>query len=268
MAELSRDLLSDEPEEDDLGQAQEIMYDAWDADRKRDRIALAKQALQISPLCADAHVLLAEEAAKNIVEARDRYAEGVAAGKRALGEETFEQDAGHFWGILETRPYMRARAGLAETLWTLGEREEAVAHWRDMLRLNPNDNQGIRHVLASRLLILDDRETLHALIKTYDDDAFTEWAYTKALLAFREEGTSPGAKDKLRSAWNRNVHVPGYLLKITRTPSRLPDSFILGSKDEAALYAAENFEAWSATSGALEWLAETTRGLPPPRKRA
>ena len=42
----------------------------WDAGAKRERIALAKRALDISELCADAHVLLAEEAAKTLVEAR------------------------------------------------------------------------------------------------------------------------------------------------------------------------------------------------------
>ena len=97
-----------------LWQAQELMYEAWDTGAKRERIELAKRALEISDLCADAHVLLAEEVAKTLVEARRHYEAGVAAGERALGAQAFERDAGHFWGLLETRPYMRARAGLAE----------------------------------------------------------------------------------------------------------------------------------------------------------
>src|SRR2546421_12928373 len=48
---------------------------------------------------------------------------------------------GHFWGFLETRPYMRARAGLASTLLQLGDIDSALAHYRDMLKLIPNDNQ-------------------------------------------------------------------------------------------------------------------------------
>ena len=75
----------------------------------------------------DAHVLLAEEVAKTLVEARRHYEAGVAAGERALGAQAFERDAGHFWGLLETRPYMRARAGLAECLWAAGERAAAIA---------------------------------------------------------------------------------------------------------------------------------------------
>jgi Tetratricopeptide repeat len=41
---------------------------------------------------------------------------------------------------------MRARAGLAATLDALGDVEAAIGHYRDMLRLNPGDNQGIRYL--------------------------------------------------------------------------------------------------------------------------
>ena len=61
--------------------AQDVMYDAWEQTTSRSRIALARKALGISPLCADAYVLLAEEAARSIEEARDYYAKGVEAGE-------------------------------------------------------------------------------------------------------------------------------------------------------------------------------------------
>jgi hypothetical protein len=50
----------------------------------------------------------------------------VAAGQRALGPEMFREYAGHFWGMLETGPYMRAREGLACLLWSDGKRHEAI----------------------------------------------------------------------------------------------------------------------------------------------
>jgi tetratricopeptide (TPR) repeat protein len=84
--------------------------------------------------------------------ARDLYEMGVRAGERALGEEFFTEEVGNFWGILETRPYMRAREGLANALWALGERDQALAHYREMLELNPVDNQGVRYELADCLL--------------------------------------------------------------------------------------------------------------------
>ena len=142
--------------DDATAKAQDVMYEAWERTTPHSRIALARKALGISPLCADAYVLLAEEAARSIKEARDYYAKGVEVGELALGPRRFKEYAGHFWGFLETRPYMRARAGLAGTLVQLGDVAGALAHYRDMLKLNPNDNQGIRYVLAGCLLRQDD----------------------------------------------------------------------------------------------------------------
>jgi len=133
-------------------------------------VALAKKALDISPDCADAYVLLAEEAAKSLDEIIDLYRQVVEAGKRALGKEAFSEDVGHFWGILETRPYMRARAGLAQFLWEAGRREEAIEHYRDVLRLNPNDNQGIRDVLMPHLIELGLDDEAEELFANYSDD--------------------------------------------------------------------------------------------------
>jgi tetratricopeptide (TPR) repeat protein len=104
--------------------------------------------LKTSGDCADAYMLLAEEDAGSLEETRELYQKGVEAGERALGRETFEEDAGYFWGILETRPYMRARQGLAFCLWELGERQEAIDHYKQMLDLNSDDNLSIRHELA------------------------------------------------------------------------------------------------------------------------
>jgi hypothetical protein len=44
------------PQGNGVDAARDIMYDAWDASDKKRRIAMAKKALELSPLCADAHV--------------------------------------------------------------------------------------------------------------------------------------------------------------------------------------------------------------------
>ena len=106
------------------------------------------------------------------------YEKGVAAGERAIGPRAFQEDVAHFWGLLETRPYMCAREGLAHVLWNAGRAEEAVSHLQDLLRLNPNDNQGVRHVLVSWLLLLDRERELAELLAQYDETQAT-WAYTR-----------------------------------------------------------------------------------------
>ena len=86
--------------EDVTAEAQDVMYDAWEQTNRRARVALAHKALAISPLCADAYVLLAEEDAKSAAEALTYYRKGVEAGEQALGAKGFKQCAGHFWGFL------------------------------------------------------------------------------------------------------------------------------------------------------------------------
>lgn len=240
-----------------LEEAQGQMYEAWEARGKR-RIELARKALGISADCADCYVLLAEEAARTLEEARDLYQQGVEAGERAIGPEPFKEDVGHFWGILETRPYMRARAGLAQTLWLLGERRQAIEHLQDMLRLNPNDNQGVRYMLMGWLLGAGDDQALGKLLRRYKDDYSAEYLYTNALWLYRKEGATAKSKRALGEAMGENRHVPLYLLGRKRIPRDLPEYISFGSESEAVSYAAGAIQAWRETEGALAWLAEQT----------
>jgi len=247
------------PAQTPLEEAQGVMYEAWDA-HGANRVKLARKALKISPDCADAYVLLAEETARSAEEARVLYELGVKAGQRALGPETFQEDAGNFWGILETRPYMRARAGLAATLWRLGRVRETVEHLSDMLRLNPGDNQGLRYFLSTCLLEMGDDGALEKLLNQYKEDSSASWLYTRALMLFRKEGARAKSSRALQKALRANPYAPLYLLGRKRLPKQMPQYVGLGDENEAIDCAAGMMKAWKATPGALDWLASGWEG--------
>lgn len=236
-----------------LEQAQDVMYEAFEASGPK-RIELSRRALEISPDCADAWVLLAEEEARTPQKALEYYEKGVQAGERALGPQAFADNVGHFWAILETRPYMRARAGLAEVLWHLGKRQEAMAHYREMLRLNPNDNQGMRDLLIRCLLKVGDDQGVGELLDQYKDSGMAEWLYTRALHTFRVQGDSPPARAALQEALKQNRHVPPYLTGKKKQPPQLPPYMGFGDDHEAVHYVAHHFEFWLKTPGAQQWL--------------
>ena len=236
-----------------LEEAQELIYEALETTGAR-RLALARRALERSPDCADAYVLLAE-ATGDPGEARALYEQGVRAGERALGPVAFRDDAGHFWGILETRPYMRARHGLAAVLWHLGEREAAIGHLRDLLRLNPGDNQGLRYTLATWLLATGDDAALEDLLGQYPEEGSATWAYARTLAAFRRHGPGDQADAALREALATNPFVPAYLLGRKKLPRQLPAYVGFGDENEAVTYVAEAVEGWLATPRAVAWLA-------------
>lgn len=250
-----------------LERAQVLIYDAWDAATPKRRVELAAKALAISPLCTDAYVLLGEHAEPGSPEQLECYRRGVAAGEAALGKTVFAEDVGHFWGLLETRPYMRARLGLAQLLWARGAGDEALAHFRDMLRLNPNDNQGVRYMLAALLVEAGHDGELAGLLKDYDGDDSAAWNYTKALAAFRRAGDGETSRRLLIEAITENPHVPAYLLQRRKMPKALPALVMPGEEDEAICFMHDFGAGWARTPGAIDWLRERGgAGAPPPRR--
>ena len=255
-------------DDDALSKAQELMYDAWERTTSRSRIALARKALTISPLCADAYNLLADEA-KTPEEARELYIRAVEAGELALGPEGFEEFDGHFWGFLDTRPYMRARHGLAMTLLQLGEEDAALEHFRAMLKLNPNDNQGIRYLLLAGLLRRGDLAGAKALLASYADEWSANWLYTRALIAFREgTGDKPATLKLLKDARSSNEHVPAILAGIERPVLNESGYVTMGGPDEATCYVLEFGKAWKDTPGAIAWLIDKAGPASPKRPPA
>ena len=241
-----------------LYQAQELIYDAWETPDPIECIELAEEALKISPDCADAWVLLAEETAESPEQALEFYQKGVEAGERALGPESFNEYAGHFWGHLDTRPYMRARCGLAECLWAMGEHDTTISHYYAMLKLNPNDNQGIRYLLLTCLMSTSQYAGARELIKEYEGDVSADWAYTRTLLAFIENGDSPVSRTHRKTAIATNKYVPAYLSGRRKLPA-FPFEYIqMGDKSEAVNYVLDSRAFWRATRGAVAWLLKAT----------
>ncbi len=78
------------------------------------------------------------------------------------------------------------------------------------------------------------------------------------------QGDEAAARAALAAAWKRNPHVPALLTGTMSIPEHQDDDYTLGSPGEAVIYVWQNRENWAATPGALQWLAETVKTLPPP----
>ena len=243
-----------------LEQAQDLIYRAFEA-RGRRRIQLARKALELSADCADAYVVLAEES-RDAEEARALYEQGVTAGERALGPEAFVEEVGRFWGSLRTRPYMRARFGLAQCLEDLDRREEAIGHYCELIRLAPDDNQGVRYSALAGLLLAGRDDEAAALVEQFGDEPTALWRYGRALSVFRREGDSRTARECLRVALRTNRHVPPLLAGDDPGPDLEPAAYAPGSREEAVICDSDLGEAWRATPDAIRWL----RGQVPARK--
>jgi tetratricopeptide (TPR) repeat protein len=218
------------------------------------RVELARRALEITKDCADAYVILAEETARSLDAAKQLYEQGVRAGERALGENVIRNGPDSFRSASESGSYLRARAGLAQCLWSSGSRQEAIGHCADMLRLDPSDGQGVRYLLVNWLLHEELHDDLENLLSAFEGDKATSWLYTRALWAFGREGACERAEEYLQEALKRNPYVPSYLLGLKKMPGILPEHVEAGDEREAISYIAEALNTWLKTEGALEWL--------------
>ena len=147
---------------------------------------MAKQALKISPWCVSAWLALGDR--RKIPPRRWRYFDqGIEHGRVRFDGliEALEEGQG-IWGWIEARDFMRLLHERAMVLEVLGDYEEAVEAYEEMLALNPGDNQGVRGDLLRLLMVFRRIDDGWALVHRFPDDADVAMAYGRAFLGFVE----------------------------------------------------------------------------------
>jgi tetratricopeptide (TPR) repeat protein len=172
---------------EEVDAAQDIMFDAWECDDRRKRTSLALKALKVSPSCADAYT---------------RRPSTPVSGRWARPPS--RKMSGCSGASSKPGPIC-ARQGLASALLEVGRRDEAVARLDDMMRLNPNDNQGLRYVLIDWLQQLGRDDEAARLFKRYKGDDVAAWLWPAALAAFRKSGDGTASRTALRRALARTA---------------------------------------------------------------
>ena len=240
-----------------VGEAQECFYDAMEAPTEEEEFRLLSRALELDPGNADAW--LARMRHTPLMSADEEIwalRKIVAGAEKRLGKRAFEEFTGHFWGFHETRPYMRARAALADALHRAGRIESAAAEVEAMLELNPGDNQGLRYRLLAFYLALKRMEDARRLLELHADEVGynTVLAWSKVLERFLS-GKPEEALKAVEIAEKQNGFSKAYLLGHRKIPKNLPDSYASGSKEEAACFSGDLQLAWNAHPEAKKWLA-------------
>ena len=235
----------------DEERARNLIYDALQTDGKQ-RYKLAEEALKLNPNCVDAYVILAEKT-KSLEEAILYYEKGIQAGEKELGTAFFKENKGYFWGLVETRPFMRAKLHYAEALSLLGKITEAVDQYEELLELNPMDNQGVRYSLFVAYLDLGDHKKAEKLLQQYEEDS-AQICYNRVLLELHKNGFTKQAASLLKMSKKENKYVIPYLTGKKRLPDYPPDYYGIGDENEAIVYADMHLHLWWKIEGVGEWL--------------
>lgn len=243
--------------------------DAFPAEIRR----TAQQVLELSPFCIAAWLVLSqlEEDPKRALKICD---EGIEKGRVRFDGlmESLEEGQG-LWGWIEARDFMRLLLERAFRLEELGDLEEALVVYQEMLDLNPQDNQGIRGDMLRLLMVFRRLENARKLLNRFPINPTTDMAYGRALLDFVEtvdrtgyqvpaKGSSgtqnpnalaktlgpefKGAIEALKRAVRGNPFVPLMMREPQVMGLEIEDRVVYGGPFEAANYTQKWGAIWYA----------------------
>ena len=188
-----------------LDDAYELLEQAENAKTKNQAIKLAKEAYDMCPDCFDA-VLFQADLEENSIKRDKLLNEGLEFEKDRLEEDGyFEKDnIGHFYGIFETRPYIRGLYRKADYLIADGKAKQARDICLEILRLNNNDNTGARYLLMAIYAYLEEEKEMLKLYKKYPEEAL-EMLFPQFALYYKL-GKDKEAKELLERINKANPH--------------------------------------------------------------
>lgn len=231
--------------------AQQLVYDAMEVQGLK-RYKLAEEAINLDPSCVDAYVILIENST-SLQEALMLSEKAMKVGEKELGKAFFVENKGHFWGLFETRPYMRAKAQYADALYQLGKITEAIQQYEEILVLNPNDNLGARYMLFALYLDKGELSKPEKLLNQYEEET-AHGLYNKLLLELLKNRFSTKAAKMLKQAKKQNPFVISFLSGKKRLPKHMPEYHSLSDENEAVIYVDVHLHLWKKIDGLQEWL--------------
>lgn len=154
-----------------MDQAYELLEEAENTKSKKKAIKLAEEAYEICPDCFDA-VIFRASLEDNFIKREKLLNEGLEFEKDRLTDEGyFEKEyIGSFYGIFETRHYIRGLSCKVYNLIAQGKIKLAMEVCKEILRLNENDNTGIRYSLAAIYAYFEDEKELLSLYEKYPEN--------------------------------------------------------------------------------------------------
>lgn len=235
--------------------AQDLLFDAYESlgDKRKE---LAEKALQLYPNSPDGYTILAEFEF-NPLKKEQLLLTGMNIGLKELGLGFFAKNKGHFWGIVRTRPFMRAQYHYAVFLLESGRMEEAIKQFEELLELNPNDHQGVRYELFISYIESGVVDKAKNLLNLFNETTTAHGTYNNVLIEFLKNGATIKVKQLLQKAKAQNPFVPDYLLGNKNVPEFLPNEYGLGDESEAVIYADQHLHLWTRHPKLMELLRKT-----------
>ena len=219
-----------------LDDAYEILEEAHNARNEKEALRLAKKAYEKSSECFDA-ILFQCDLEENGIKRMTLLNDGLEFEKNRLTKEKYfdKENIGYFYGIFETRPYIRGLVIKIEYLLEEGKLRQAASVCKQVLKLNENDNLGARYLLMAIYAVLEEEKDMLDLYKKYPEEDL-EMLFPLFAIYYKI-GNDKKAKDYLNRIDKCNSNFVKYF-KGTIKPSEKvnPGYYSRGDSSEIFMY--------------------------------
>lgn len=154
-----------------LDEAYEMLEEAKNSRSKKQAKKMAEKAYLTCPDCLDA--LVFQTSLEDDIFKRDELLdEGLEYEKERLEMEGYfsKDNFGHFYGLFETRQYIRGLAAKCFNYYNDGKLNKAKMLAMEIIKLNNSDNLGIRYLLMAILAQLEEEKEIIKLFKKYNEE--------------------------------------------------------------------------------------------------
>ena len=224
-----------------LMKAYEYLELAHSAETEKDAIKYAKKALKVYPEFIDARLFLLRFE-DNFFKEEATLIDIIEKEKASLEQEGYfdQRNIGHFYGILETRSYIRALHRLAWLYADDGKIQSAINICNEILKLNESDNMGARFLLMALYAYTENEELLKSLYKTYKFECLQ--TLVPFMILYYKQADYKQAKKYLRKIDKVNKYFKQAFTLQMNYETKIPEGYYsMGDPTEAVMYI-ENYE--------------------------
>ena len=160
---------------------------AQEARSQRECLKWIRKAGELEPEHVDAALVEINMMVKEPGEQELRLFELQQKAENQLRQQGFftKEDIGHFWGLIETRSYMRVCHSYVEALLMNRKMRLVAKECESMLRLCTSDNLGIRHTLIHIYVYLEEEQAAQKFFKKCGEEWGTRFPLAMALLFYK-----------------------------------------------------------------------------------
>lgn len=242
--------------------ADDYLILARKAQTKEKAISYTRKAIELEPDNLDANL---EMISLQYGDDANKRLEELDKLKKKADDEYTKNDAfnryeGRFYTFYETRPYMRVREAHFMTLIECRMIGRAIEEAKEMMKLNKDDNLGIRYTLAPLYVFIEDEKHLLSLSKKSQDDPPFLLALSVLYYKLRDYDK---AGDYLRKLSKENKDTKKFLRAVinedidTLSEGEVPGAYRPRTIEELAEAYFSNFYLYSSMGPYFYWAYKT-----------